>query len=93
MIESNGTSLPPLPQPTKGERIYHESVVDSGKYSFHQERVDAMRLARIGIITNDLFTQQIALLRWNRTYNEPFEQYSSASLLVAVEESENTYET
>lgn len=84
--------LNPLPRPTEGEMRYHNNIVDSGKFPKHQEKVDALRLARIGVVTGDKFTQDVALERWNRTVEEPTEKYSSAKLLLDVEGADNREE-
>ncbi len=91
-METSEISLPPLPEPTRGEVDYHDLIVATGRYAQIQERRDALRLAEIGVRLNDALTKEVAVARWNRTFPEQAatERYSTAELLLAVEEGENS---
>lgn len=71
-------------KPTAKEEAYYEEMADSGTLLREQEKRDALRLARVAVLTKDRETEKIALERWNVLF--PENRYFSAEMLVAVED-------
>jgi len=69
--------------PTDGERMWHELLVDSGKYLIEQEKVDAKRLAIASWRNDDHEGMRVAMARFNAVSGEL--AYTSVDLFLGVE--------
>ena len=83
MASTEFISIPVITFPQDKEIDYYDTYdepLNPKTFPVAQERLNALRLARIGLESGDSITQEVALMRWNQTRNEPSEHFHSVQL-------------